>query len=321
MPDPTQPQKEKIGMFGLRGLLALFLLILLTPQVLAKTLEVGPGKKYAMPSQAAADAYDGDRVVIANGEYFDCTVWKQDKLTIEGASAEGTVITDKACQGKALFVIVGNDVTVRNLTLTRARVPDNNGAGIRAEGKNLTIDHVFFINNQDGILTTDEPTSTITIRNSEFTRNGSCEGACAHGIYIGHVALLRVEHSKFFDTRQAHHIKSRAARTEVVDCDIADGPNGTGSYAIDIPNGGSVVVTGSQLEKGPKSENHTAFIMIGEEGITQPTREIIVENNTATDDGTYPTVLVFNGTATEAVVKGNHLGPRITPLHGDGSAS
>ena len=41
------------------------------------------------------------------------------------------VITDKACQGKALFVTVGEGITVRNLTLTRARVPDGNGAGIR----------------------------------------------------------------------------------------------------------------------------------------------------------------------------------------------
>ncbi len=301
--------------------MVLLLLCVATSQAMARTLNVGPGKEYPSLSKAAADAHDGDEVVIADGEYFDCAVWKQNHLTIAGTSAEGTVITDKACQGKALFVIPGNDVTVRNLTLTRARVPDNNGAGIRAEGKNLTIDHVRFINNQDGILTTDEPTSTIIIRNSEFTRNGTCENACAHGVYAGNIALLRVENSKFFETRQAHHIKSRAARTEVINCDFADGPNGTSSYTIDIPNGGSVVVRGSHMEKGPKSENHTAFIMIGEEGITQPTREIVVEDNTATDDGTYPTVLVYNGTATEAVVKGNHLGKGVTALHGDGSAS
>jgi hypothetical protein len=313
--------KENISMLWLRGLIALWLLALAVPAASARTLEVGAGKQYPDPSHAAADAADGDRVVISDGQYFDCAVWKQDRLTIEGSSAEGTVITDKVCGGKALFVIVGNNVTVRNLTLTRARVPDNNGAGIRAEGKNLTVDHVRFINNQDGILTTDEPTSTLIIRNSEFTRNGTCEGACAHGVYAGHLALLHVENTKFFDTHQGHHIKSRAARTEVIGCDIADGPDGTASYTIDIPNGGGVVVRGSVLEKGPKAENHTAFIMIGEEGVTQPTPEILVEDNTATNDGTYPTTLVHNGTATEAVVKGNHLSSRITALYGDGSVS
>ena len=43
-------------------------------------------------------------------------------------------------------------ITIRNLTLTRARVADFNGAGIRAEGGDLTIEHVRFIDDQDGIL-------------------------------------------------------------------------------------------------------------------------------------------------------------------------
>ena len=58
--------------------------------------------------------------------------------------------------GKALLITNGNNITIRNLTLQRARVPDQNGAGIRAQGNNLTIDHVRFLNNQDGILAADE---------------------------------------------------------------------------------------------------------------------------------------------------------------------
>ena len=73
-------------------------------------------------------------------------------LVIEGAASETTVITDKVCHGKALFIIDGARITIRNLTLTRARVADLNGAGIRAEGGDLTIEHVRFINDQDGIL-------------------------------------------------------------------------------------------------------------------------------------------------------------------------
>jgi hypothetical protein len=308
-------------MTPIRCLLACLLLLAAAPPVAARTLEVGPGKPYAQPSQAAAAAGDGDRVMIAPGEYFDCAVWPQNNLTIEGASEEGTVITDKACQGKALFVISGPNVTVRNLTLTRARVPDGNGAGIRAEGKTLVVDHVRFINNQDGILSTDEPQGSITVRDSQFTRNGACEKACAHGIYAGHIGLLRVERTAFSETRRAHDIKSRALRTEVVGCTFVDGPDGTASYAIELPNGGSLLAKNNTFEKGPKAENHTAVIMIGSEGITQPTREIVVEDNTARADGDYNTVLVYNQTATEAVVQGNRLSGPITPLHGDGSAS
>src|SRR5216683_5464551 len=109
----------------------------------ARTIEVGPDKPYKAPSQAAADAKDGDHILIGPGEYFDCTVWQANNLVIEGGGPDAkAIITDKTCQGKAIFVIAGNDTTVRNLTLTRARVPDMNGAGIRMEGRNLTIEAV-----------------------------------------------------------------------------------------------------------------------------------------------------------------------------------
>jgi hypothetical protein len=68
---------------------------------------------------------------------------------------------------------------------------------------------------------------------------------------------LRVEHSRFFDTQVAH-IKSRAARTELIDNHIEDRPDGTASFEVAIPNGGAVVMTGNVLGKGPKNQNHTA---------------------------------------------------------------
>ena len=43
------------------------------------------------------------------------------------------------------------------------------------------------------------------------------------------------------------------------------------------------------------------------EGVTQPTREITVENNTFHVDGDYSSFLVDNMTATEAMLKGNKL--------------
>jgi len=256
--------------------------------------------------------------VIAPGQYFDCAVWRQSNLIIEGASAQDTVITDKTCQGKGLFVIPGSNVTVRNLTLTRARVPDGNGAGIRAEGRNLLIERVRFIDNQNGILAGGQPQSELVVRNSEFVRNGTCEQACAHGIYAGAVGLLRVERSTFRETRQAHHVKSRAARTEILDCDIGDGPTGTASYLVDVPNGGAVVIRNNRMEKGPKSENRSAAIIIGAEGVDRPTPEIRVEGNKFSADGAYATVFVVNLTATSARLRNNQLRGQVKPLRGDG---
>jgi hypothetical protein len=277
------------------------------------TLQVGHGKLYTMPSQAAEKAKSGDHIEIAPGTYVDCAVWRADKLVIEGIGP-GVVITDKTCLGEALFVILGNDTTVMNLTLQRARAPTKNGAGIRQEGRNLTVDGVIFLDNEDGILGAPSPQSTVIIRNSDFERNGTCAAACAHGIYFGDLALLRVERSRFFQNREGHHIKSRAARTEVIGCDIADGPNGTASYLIDIPNGGSVLVRDNKLEKGPKSGNPKTAIAIGEEGVTHPTTEIVIENNTLQNNGDYLAALVWNETTTAVTLTGNKLSGRATLL-------
>jgi hypothetical protein len=295
-------------------------LVFLPGLAIARVLEVGSGKTYKLPSEAVGVAEDGDHIRIAPGEYFDCAVIHANNVVIEGSDPAGTaVMTDKACQGKALLVTTGKGIVVRNLTLTRVRVPDGNGAGIRAEGASLTVEHVHFVNNQEGILTGAPEDATLVVTDSEFIRNGACNGACAHGIYAGHIALLRVERSRFFETHHAHHIKSRAARTEVSDCDISDGKQGNSSYLIEVPNGGSLVVRRNTLEKGPQTDNHTAAIIIGAEGVTQPTHEITVTGNTFRNDGGYPTIFVDNLTATEAQLKDNRLSGTVKPLQGDGS--
>jgi hypothetical protein len=280
-------------------------------------LKVGVSEPYKTPSAAAGVAKDGDHIEIDPGQYFDCAVWRADNLVIEGVGP-GAVITDKTCMGKALFVVAGNNTTVRNLTLTRARVPDMNGAGIRLEKGNLTVESVKFIDNQTGILG-GVPGTTVIIRDSDFERNGTCEQACAHGVYVGEIDLLRIEHTRFFNTLHAHSIKSRALRTEVINCDISDGPEGTSSYLIDVPNGGTLIARDNTLEKGPKSENHQAAIAIGEEGVSHPTPEITITNNSFKNDGGYETALVWNVTATPARLNDNNLSGSVIPLRGDGT--
>ena len=295
-------------MILVRALLTLSLLALVPASGWAKTFEVGPEKQYKTLNDGLDAAADGDRIVIDQGEHFDCAIIKLNDIVIEGAGKDGsTILTDKACAGKALLITSGDNITIRNLTLTRARVPDKNGAGIRAEGKSLIVERVKFINNQNGILSGSRPDGTIIIRDSDFVRNGICDPSCAHGVYIGNSKLLRIENSRFSDTRQGHHIKSRAARTEIIGCTIADGPNGTASYLIEIPNGGSVLIRDNTMEKGPKAENRSTAISIGAEGVTQATKEIMIVNNKFTNAGRYNTYFVTNLTATEAVLKGNKL--------------
>ncbi|WP_207480761.1 right-handed parallel beta-helix repeat-containing protein [Arenibaculum pallidiluteum] len=282
----------------------------------AETLRVGPDRPLKAPSEAARVARDGDRVEIEPGEYFDCAVWTQNRLQIVG-TGPGVVLTDRTCEGKAIFVIRGTDARIQGITFTRARVPDGNGAGIRAEGRNLTVEESRFVNNENGILTSADPESTVVIRRSEFARNGSCEKDCAHGIYVNTARLLRIEDSTFRETKTAHHVKSRALRTEILGTTIEDGDAGTSSYLVDIPNGGSLVIADSTLQKGPKTSNRRAAVMIGAEGVTQPTREITVRGSRFDGAGRAAGFIV-NMTATEAVLAGNSIRGVERALIGDG---
>ena len=116
-----------------RALLAVAMCVWTFP-LLARTLEVGQGHEFKQPSEAVAAAKNGDTIEIYPGQYFDCAIVRQNDLTIEGKGS-GVIMTDKTCGGKAILVTAGSNITIRNLTLQRARVPDQNGAGIRARGR------------------------------------------------------------------------------------------------------------------------------------------------------------------------------------------
>src|SRR5882672_7170570 len=258
---------------------------------LAAELTVGEGKTYALASEAARAAQAGDVIKIFPGTYPDCARLEANGLVIEGAGPN-VVLAGKVCDGKGIFVTSGNDITIRGVTFMSARAPNHNGAGIRAEGANLTVEDSQFIDNENGILTAPNAASTITINNSTFRGNGNCIAACAHGIYAGHIALLRVENCKFEEQHVGHHIKSRAARTEVIRNSIQDGPDGSASYLVDLPNGGSALISGNTFEKGPRSSNRRTAIAIGAETKTNPAGDILVRDNSFSNDTGTATVFV-----------------------------
>lgn len=299
----------------------LMLASLAATPALATTLMVGPEQTYKVPSQAARVVQPGDTVIITPATYHDCSVWNADNITIE-ASAKGVMLVKTVCNNKGIFVISGSNVTVSGITFSGAASTDGNGAGIREQGTNLTVKNSNFSYNEDGILADANSASTITITNSQFDHNGHCgKEGCAHGIYIGSIALLQVENSTFYNTQQGHHIKSLAATTEITNCDIEDGPNGTASYEVDIPYGGNLEISNTVMEKGPKSQNHSTAISIGEGNESQLTNQLLVESNTFTNDGP-PTVFVTNDTSTSAELTGNTLlGNPTTPLKGDGTVN
>ena len=122
------------GGFPGKRIFAALLWSCLTAAAWGKTLQVGPGHPFVVPSQAAARAADGDTVVIEPGTYTDCAVWRASRLTIRAHwAAPGTIITGPVCAGRGLFVLSGRDITIRGLTFVGARGPFHNAAGILSD--------------------------------------------------------------------------------------------------------------------------------------------------------------------------------------------
>lgn len=104
-----------------------------------------------------------------------------------------------------------------------------------------------------------------------------------------------------------------------MESEIADGPDGTASYLIDVPNGGDVLIRGNRLQKGPRSEQRGAAIAVAAEGVNRPTPSIRVENNVFEASGGYPTTFVVNFSATPAALHGNRISGGARPLLGIGA--
>ncbi len=301
-----------------------FASLLLVSSASARTLEVGPQRELKNPSDAARIAAEGDRIVIDPGEYFDCAIWRANGITIEAAGSGDTagevarvILTDRACAGKASFVIGGNDVTLRGLAFTRIRVPDGNGAGIRAEGRNLTVERSAFTNNQTAILAADQPAGFLDIRDSAFTANGACSaGGCLGAVVTGRLARLRIERSRFRDPRASQpgdapragaQIGTAAQSAELVDNRIEDG-DGASSSLVAFASGGALLMSGNTLEKGPRTENSRGAILATGTGWGHADR-LVFRHNTLVNQSGRPGVFLLNLTTADPEFDGNVIGP------------
>jgi hypothetical protein len=251
-------------------------------------LTVGAGQQFSTLKAAIAASNDGDVLLIQPGTYVNDFATINTAIALKGV---GGMVHMKAeaspSDGKAIFT-VNEDVTFENFEFSGAAVPDQNGAGIRHQGGDLTVLNSYFHDNQMGILTNNGADLTLTIRNSEFARNGVGDGS-THNLYANRIGRLEIDNSYFHDTALGHHIKSRAAETIITDSVIAD-HDSTSSYSIDLPNGGKATITGNFIQNGPNSDNF-AMVSFGVEGNLYAESGLTMQGNTAVNDVRYGTML------------------------------
>lgn len=244
----------------------------------AATITVGPGKTHAAPCAAIAAAANGDTIEIDAGTYSGdvCNVNKSN-LTLRGVGGLAKLdAAGKNSGGKAIWVISGNDTVVENIEFVGATVPDQNGAGIRQEGANLTVRGCYFHDNENGILAGDNANSTITIERTEFANNGFGDGQ-THNLYINHVGKLVFQYNYSHNAKVGHLLKSRALETWVLYNRLTQ-EAGDGSYEIDVPNAGRTFIIGNLIQQGPNTQNGS-IVSYGREGPTNASNELFVVNN------------------------------------------
>ena len=281
----------------------------IAPAAQARVLHVGPGQRYRKPCQAIAAARPGDEIQIdARGNLAyrgDVCAWSTNHLAIVGVHGRAHIdAAGQSSEGKAIWVIAGNDTTIENIEFSGARVPDQNGAGIRQEGANLLVEYCYFHDNQEGILAADNPASSIVVDSSVFARNGAGDGF-SHNIYINHVRSFTLRYSYSTDARVGHLVKSRALRNYIL-YDRLTGEHGTDSYELDLPNGGLSYVIGTIIEQDRNTQNPN-MLAYGEEGDLNPDSHLYVVNDTFVNDLHRGDAIFLGSGVTEPVFAENDI--------------
>lgn len=298
----------------------IIVMLLLSTPADGATLEVGDGKPYQTLQAANDAAAEGDTIVIGPGIYRRGAKITKDRLLIRGAGQDRTLFDGGVVNAKGILHITADDVTVRALTLQNAKSPHaSNAAGIRQEGRNLTVDAVTFKDNDNGILYTAVSKADrnrraavgergrLSIRMATFDGNGHGDGQ-SHGVYASIVDDVTVFQSTFRNTRVGHHLKSRARRTKVTHSSFDDGTADRGaSYAIDLPQGGAAEISSNSFVKGTNASNPCCVIAYGFE----------MRKGAAQQNSPQPVIVTDNSVRSELNGRVRFFANRSAPHNGD----
>lgn len=294
--------------------------ISLTPSR-ADILKVGPAQSFQTPGAAAAVAQDGDTVEIDAGDYTgDVAVWRANQLTLRGVNGIVRLkAAGKSAEQKAIWVIKGNDTTVEHIEISGCRVPDRNGAGIRQEGANLTVRHCRFQDNENGILTGAHRASDILVEHCEFAGNGFGDGY-SHNLYIGNVRRFTLRYCWSHGARTGHLVKSRATENLILCNRLDDGPEGSSSYVVDLPDGGRSFILGNLLRHGPRAENGTGVSYAAESTKNETPRLYVAHNTFISERPSGGRFVRVGGRDAKAVIVNNLVVGTKVVLDGAGEA-
>jgi len=274
------------------AMLLIFATNALSDQASGPVCIVGRGF-YKSPSQAFADAKDGDRIEIQAGTYHDVGVLKANHVTVVGVHGRPQMDgQSKIADGRGIWVIYGNDTTLDNVELLH----EDNGkrgetawdqAAVYLIGNNLTLRHLYVHDNMQGFFNATRAGShcDLTIENSVFARNGD-GGGHSHNIYVNHnITKLTMRGVWSRDCNGGHILKVRAFESDIQGCMFTDPTGRSLTWFLDFPDGGRHTFAGNIVEQDNASSG-SVMIAYGEEGLLNPApHEMLIAQNTFINDG------------------------------------
>ncbi len=245
-------------------------------------METGRGFQRLQDAVSAIGGGTGT-IRFASFAFADCAVQEAGDILYTAAVPGQAVLDGTTCEGKAALVLRGNRARIDGLVFANMAVSDGNGAGIRLEKGDLVVTQTWFRDSQQGILTANGETGSISIDKSTFSRLGTCEGpgGCAHSVYIGDYGALSVTRSRFEAGRGGHYVKSRAGRVQITDSSFDDSGGRATNYMIDLPAGASGRIANNWFVQGKDKENYSAFIALSAEGKVHSSDGLTIEANNA----------------------------------------
>jgi hypothetical protein len=271
------------------------------------TLRVGPERTLKLPSEAARLARAGDTVEIDAGLYLnDYAQWTQADLTIRGMGGMAHLqSTELIPNGKAIWIVSGDNTLIENVEFSGARVADTNGAGIRHQGGDLTLRNTYFHHNEFSVLTGMDRQASLDIQSSRFWFQKR-QNTFSHGIYVGELKRFTLMGSHIKGTDRGHQIKSRALENFILYNRIEDVPEGSASRLVDLSNCGLSFIIGNDMHQAVTTQNGDAigYGAEGCEGRTARQRRLFVVNNTFVNDA-WSGTLVRNHAKGDVLVANN----------------
>lgn len=172
-----------------------------------------------------------------------------------------TAVFNATWANKGQIVCGGKNLRMSGLEISGSVGPQGNNAAVRLNWpSDLIATDCYWHDNQEGILTGDNPNGHLWFENCRFSRNGAGQSGQAHNLYIGQYLVSVMKNCQSWDAISGHDYKSRARLNilignHLIDTDIAN----SASYQMDI-SGGLLLAVGNFLRKGHGAANRGRMI-------------------------------------------------------------